>query len=261
MTANGPLAGKRILVTRAQHQAGPLSAELAKLGAEAIEIPAIEIVPPASFESLDAALRNLPHYQWLIVTSVNAVRAIQERSAALKLAPSGFSHLKIAAVGRTTAHALEEGGLRVSITPREYVAESLLDVMAEQTRDADVLIVRAAIARDVIPEALARRGAQVEVVEAYRTVIPPGSVEQIAELFTGAAPDGATFTSSSTVTNFFQLLHAAGFEQRPEGTLAVSIGPITSRTLRDHGWKPAAEAEPHDVTGLVAATVKALRGS
>jgi uroporphyrinogen-III synthase len=260
VTTNGPLTGKRVLVTRARHQAGQLSAELTKLGAEVIEVPAIEIVPPDSFEPLDAALRDLRRYAWLIVASANAVRAIQERGAALELNPGNFSHLKIAAIGGTTALALEQAGMPASITPKAYVAESLLESLADQARDAHVLIVRAAVARDVIPNALKERGAHVDVVEAYRTVVPQSSAEKIELLFVGERPDAATFTSSSTVTNFFQLLTAAGYEQPPEGMLAVSIGPITSQTLCDHGWEPAAEAEPHDVAGLAVATVRALSG-
>ncbi|MGC1360042.1 MAG: uroporphyrinogen-III synthase [Silvibacterium sp.] len=258
MNAKLPLAGKRILVTRARHQAGLLSTELIKLGADAIEIPAIEILPPASFEQLDAALRNLSQYQWLIVTSANTARAIWDRSEALKLTPASFSHLKIAAVGASTARALKEAGLLASVRPKEYVAESLLDALEDQTKNACVLIARAAIARDIIPEVLTQRGAHVDVAEAYRTVIPEGSVEKIAELLEKRAPEAATFTSSSTVTNFFRLLRAAGYDRQPEEMLAVSIGPITSETLRDHNWEPAAEADPHDIAGLVAATIRAL---
>ncbi len=139
---------------------------------------------------------------------------------------------------------------------KEYVAESLLEVLP-RSFGGHVLIARAAVARDVIPDELRRRGAQVDVVEAYRTVVPESSLEKIAAAFAGEAPEAATFTSSSTVTNFFQLLREAGCE-RPDGMPAVSIGPITSRTLREHGWEPAAEADPHDVAGLVAATVRVL---
>ena len=254
-----PLAGKRILVTRARRQAGRLSEELSRLGAEPIEIPAIEIVPPASFEALDAAVEDPARFDWLIVTSTNAVRAIRERCEKLGIAAEKFSCLKIAAIGATTARALEEAGLQVSVTPKEYVGESLVEALANRADGARVLIVRAAVARDVIPEALAGRGARVEVVEAYRTVVPEESVARISELFAGTPPEAATFTSSSTVTNFFHLLGAAGESRQPSGMLAVSIGPITSGTLREHGWEPAAEADPHDVAGLVAATVRALR--
>ncbi len=258
--SSGPLTGKRVLVTRARHQAGQLSGELVKLGAETIEIPAIEIVPPASFDALDGALRDLKQYQWLIVTSVNAVRAIEERRAALGIAAAEFSDLKIAAVGETTARALSEAGLVATVTPKEYVAEALLAALGDQADGANVLIAQAAVARDVIPEALWLRGARVDVVEAYQTVIPQESVAKIAELFKGAVPDAATFASSSAVANFFYLLGAAVCK-RPEGMRAISIGPITSQTLREHGWEPAAEADPHDVPGLAAATVRGLTTS
>lgn len=260
MTSNRPLAGKRILVTRASHQAGRLSAELKKLGAETIEIPAIEILPPASFGPFDTVLREVQRYQWLVVTSANAVDAIRHRMIALNLPVQTFSHLKIAAIGGTTAHALEDAGLFVSVTPKEYVAESLLDALAGQVKGQRVVIVRAAVARDIIPEILVQRGAQVEVVEAYRTAVPRGSAERIAALFAGKPPDAATFTSSSAVINFFHLMSVAGNVQRHETMLAVSIGPVTSETLRQHNWDPVAEADPHDITGLAAAAVRALRG-
>ena len=256
---NPPLAGRRILVTRARHQAGQLSIELKKLGAEPIEVPAIEIVPPESFAALDAALLDPHQFDWLIVTSANAARAIRDRCDTLGIAPANLSHLKIAAIGAPTAHALGEAGLSVAITPSQYVAESLLEALGRQAANARVLIVRAAVARDVIPESLVRQGARVTIVEAYRTAIPQDSIAKIAQLFTGPPPDAATFTSSSTVTNFFALLRAAGFDKPPDGALAISIGPITSQTLRDHGWEPSAEADPHDVAGLVAATVRVLR--
>jgi uroporphyrinogen-III synthase len=128
-----------------------------------------------------------------------------------------------------------------------------------KVRGQRVLVARAAVARDVIPDALRARGATVDVVDAYRTVIPEESVTAIRTIFgaDGRWPDAATFTSSSTVTNFLNLLLAAGVEA-PVEMRAVSIGPVTSRTLRDRGWEPAAEADPHDLDGLVAAAVRVL---
>ena len=157
----------------------------------------------------------------------------------------------------STAQALIDAGLFVTLTPQEYVAESLIAAIGDQVRDSRVLIVRAAVARDVIPDALAQIAAQIDVVDAYRTVIPEASIRNIAEVFVSGqrSPDAATFTSSSTVTNFFHLLRAAGLD-RPHKMLAISIGPITSQTLRDHGWEPAAEANPHDLPGLIAATIR-----
>jgi uroporphyrinogen-III synthase len=255
-----PLTGRRILVTRARHQAGQLATALVDLGAEVIEISAIEILPPASFNALDTALRNLQQYQWLIVTSANTVRFLGERLAALDLDAGIFSHLEIAAIGSATAHSLRELGLEVALTPEEYVAESLLAAMGDKARNTRVLIARAAVARDIIPETLTQTGAHVDVVDAYQTVIPAASIERIAALFSPGQrpPDAATFTSSSTVTNFFHLLRAAGIPGPPASMHAISIGPITSQTLRDHHWEPATEASPHDISGLVTATTRAL---
>jgi len=257
--ADRPLAGRTILVTRARHQAGALAGRLRDLGASILEIPAIEIVPPDSFAPLDAALRDLSRYQWLIVTSANGARALDERMRLLGAEPAAFAHLKIAAVGSATARALREMSLEVAVTPREYVAESLVETLRDQVRGQRVLLARASVARDVIPEALRARGAAVDVADAYRTVIP---VESVARIRTIAGtdsrmPDAATFTSSSTVTNFLDLLGEAGVPT-PKSMRAISIGPVTSQTLRDHGWNPAAEADPHDLDGLVQAVVRAL---
>ncbi len=254
-----PLAGRTILVTRARHQAGQLSEKLRALGAEVVEIPAIEIVPPESYAALDEALGNLSQYQWLIVTSANGVAALAGRLALAGVGVGDFGHLKIAAVGSATERALEKLGLKVAVTPQEYVAESLVEALGEQVDGKHVLLARAAVARDVIPDALRAWGARVDVVDAYRTVIPAESVTAIRTIFGpgGQAPDAATFTSSSTVTNVLNLLREAGVEA-PRGMRAVSIGPITSRTMRENGWEPAAEADPHDLPGLVEAVMRAV---
>jgi uroporphyrinogen-III synthase len=168
--------------------------------------------------------------------------------------------LQVAAVGSATARALGELGIAVAVTPKEYVAESLVEALGDRVAGERVLLARAAVARDTIPEALQARGATVDVVDAYRTVIPPESVTKIRTLLRegGCVPDAATFTSSSTVTNFLALLRAAGVAA-PAGMRAVSIGPITSGTLRENGWEPAAEADPHDMDGLVAAVGLAVQ--
>ena len=253
-----PLAGRRVLVTRARHQAGRLAGELRARGAEVLEVPAIEIVPPHSYEPLDHALRNLSQYQWLIITSANAVSTLRARMETLGLTANSCTHLRIAAVGSATAQALLAMGMPPAITPPEYVAESLVEAIGGQTRGQRVLLARAAVARDVIPDALRAQGTQVDVVDAYRTVVPADSVTSIRTIFgDGCTVDAATFTSSSTVSNFLTLLHEAAVEA-PASLRAVSIGPITSRTLREHGWEPAAEADPHDLDGLVEAVVQVL---
>jgi uroporphyrinogen-III synthase len=257
-----PLTGRTILVTRARHQAGALADRLRALGAALLEIPAIEIVPPESYAPLDAALQDSPLYQWLIVTSVNGARALAERMSAMAMKPAAFTHLKIAAVGSATAQALRNTGLQIAVTPREYVAESLVEALGDRVQGQRILLARAAVARDVIPDALRARGATLTIVDAYRTVVPADSVTRIRTLLESGRqiPDAATFTSSSTVTNFLQLLREAGLAV-PETLRAISIGPITSQTLRDHGWEPASEADPHDLNGLVQAVVRALESA
>jgi uroporphyrinogen-III synthase len=249
-----PLAGKRIVVTRARGQASSLVTALTELGAEVIELPTIEIVPLESYETLDVALRNIAGYDWLIVTSVNTVKVLAERLAVLEMDPATCCGLRKAAIGSATARAMLEQGMPADIIPTQYVAESLLAELGDEVRGSRILLARATIARDVIPEELTRRGAQVDVVDAYRTVIPSGAVDRLREVFsdTSRVPDAVTFTSSSTVKHFFALLREAGLAGRHESMKALSIGPITSETLCEFGWEPAAEAEEHCAEGLIA---------
>lgn len=259
MSALRPLAGRRILITRARHQAGQLAQLLQEQGAETVEIPAIEIVPPQSFDALDAALQNLNAYRWIIVTSTNGARAIGDRLGILGLEAAVFAQQQVAAIGAGTAETLREQGIPVALVPNAYVAESLLDALGQPEPGSRILIVRGEVARDILPVQLTARGAVVEIAEAYRNVVPDESALKIATLFAAdSLVDAATFTSSSTVSNFFHLLDAAEIT-RPAGLKAVSIGPVTSRTLREHGWEPAAEADPHHLDGLVAATITALK--
>lgn len=264
------LTGRRILVTRAEHQAGRLSRELASHGAEPVEIPAIRILPPADFEALDQALRHLSNYDWLLVTSANTVNALLARIEELGMASPGsqtwntmFGPMpKIAAIGPATAKAVRRMGWKVDLMPEKYVAESLLQTLGDKLQGQRVLLTRSARARDVIPETLGQQGITVDVIDAYRTEIPHESVSQVRELFGGAARkaaiDAATFTSSSTVENFLELLREAGQPAPPEGLPAISIGPVTSKTLRAAGWEPAAEAAAHTIEGLVEAVFQAL---
>lgn len=255
-----PLAGRRIVVTRAREQAAALSAELRKLGAEVIEIPTIEIVPPASYEPVDAALRNPAQFEWLLLTSANAVAVLAERLAFLGLDASALAPLRKAAVGAATARAMQEKGLQVDVVPQEYVAESLVEALREQVRGKRILLARAAVARDIIPEELAAAGAQVEVVDVYRNMIPAESVQRVREVFapSGELPDAVTFASSSTVKNFMELIREAGLGGVPTGPLALSIGPITSSTLRKSGWPKISEAVQHDLDGLIRICREAL---
>src|ERR1700680_1630623 len=288
------LSGSRVLVSRARPQAGPLSSELRKRGAVVIEIPFIEIRRPRSFQSLDAALKNLGSYDWLILTSVNGVEAMWERLQRLGLRDANnarvlasttsregqdFSRatgtfksgstlaakrrlLRIAAIGPATKRAIEQRGAKVDVVPKEYVAESVVRSLRNRVKGKRVLLVRAKVARDVIPRELRKAGAHVDVVEAYETVIPQSSRTRLrsALLNQRRRPRIVTFTSSSTVRNFVELLGRA--QKACPNSLAevqmASIGPITSSTLREYGISVGIAAKEFTIRGLVAAIVQAF---
>jgi len=253
------LEGKRILVTRAAHQAGKLSEGLRALGAEPVEVPVLEIQPPESFAPLEAALRNLSRYDWLVLTSANAANVIGFRASLEGLRLTRQSDLKVAAVGAATAAAAEKIGLKVDLIPESYVAEGLVNALAQQIAGLRILLARAAVARDVIPDALRAAGAVVDVVDAYRNVMPEAAPKLLRTALEKRI-DAATFTSSSSVTHLADAARAAGIAFPFAGVHAISIGPITSQTLRELGWEPAGEASVSDIRGLIA-IVQFLLGS
>jgi uroporphyrinogen-III synthase len=250
-----PLAGRRVLVTRAQHQAGKLSEGLRALGATPVEVPVLEIAPTLDSAPLDAAIQQLETYDWVLFTSANAVRAVDARKRQLG-SPGDSARLLVAAVGSATASAAREAGWNVALIPENYVAESLVAALVSQgIAGKRVLLARAEIARDVIPDALRASEATVDVVDAYRNVIPAAAPAKLREALADGL-DAATFTSSSSVTHLRDCAVAAGLPWPLAGVPAVSIGPITSGTLRESGWAPEVEAEPSDISGLVAAVVR-----
>jgi uroporphyrinogen-III synthase len=254
----GALAGRRIVVTRAERQNGGLRELLERQGAEVLLLPTIEMTPPESYTPLDNALREAKRFAWLVVTSANAVRVIGERLAALELAAQSLAHLRCAAVGPSTAEALRSLGLAVEVVPELYVGEALADALKDRARGQRVLVVRAAAARDVVPDALAAAGAQVTVVDAYRTVIPADAAERARAVFgTEPLPEAVVFTSGSTVTHLLDVLRDTGMVF-PSQVLCVSIGPVTSAALRDAGLAVSAEAETASLDALVSACVHLL---
>jgi uroporphyrinogen-III synthase len=253
---HAPLSARRIVVTRAARQSGGLRERLEQQGAEALLLPTIEIAPPESYQPLDDALRDAKHFAWLVVTSANAVRVIGERLAEIGLQVRSLAHLHFAAIGPSTAEALRTLGLKVDVVPEQYLGEALADALRDQARGQRVLLVRAAIARDVVPDALASAGAAVTVVDAYRTVVPADAVERAREIFgANLLPDAAVFTSGSTVAHLLDVLREAGLVFSRD-VACVSIGPVTSAALRDAGLSVAAEAETASLDGLVAACVR-----
>jgi uroporphyrinogen-III synthase len=276
-STNRPLKGVRVLVGRARHQAGALSAELRKRGAEILEIPFIEIRKPRSFRPLDAALKNLSTYDWLILTSVNGVEAMWNRTEKViqrslqKSGPSGqrlrgkssralAAGLRIAAIGPATKKAIEQRGIKVDVMPKEYIAESVVRSLQGKVRGKRVLLVRARVARDVIPRELRKAGAHVDVVEAYETVIPQSSRRRLQATLKNPnkRPNVVTFTSSSTVKNFVELLGPRRKSALLNGVQTASIGPVTSATLRELGLQVDISAREFTIPGLVAAIVEAV---
>jgi uroporphyrinogen-III synthase len=249
-----------VLVSRARKQAGVLSSALRELGCEVVEIPFIEIRKPSSYRQLDAGLRNLATYDWLILTSVNGVEALFQRLAQKKIDPQELGLLKVAAIGPATRKAIEERGLPVTVTPKEYVAESVVNALHRRVKGKRILLVRAKVARDVIPRELRKAGAEVDVAEAYETVAPKSSAKRLRETLAGKTrqPHAITFTSSSTVKNFVDLLglrgaRAALKKSQGRGVHSASIGPVTSATLREFRLPVDIEAREYTIPGLVQA--------
>ncbi len=259
--SNQSLHGVRVLVGRARHQAGALSAELHKLGAEVIEIPFIEIRKPQSFQPLDGALKNLAGYDWLILTSVNGVEAMWERMKKLRIKNGALHHLQVAAIGPATKKAIERKSVSVSVVPKEYIAESVVRSLKKQIKGKRVLLVRAKVARDVIPRELRKAGASVDVVEAYETIVPRSSRQRLLAVLSRPRrrPHVVTFTSSSTVRNFVDLAQLSKKGRSViDGIRMASIGPVTSATLREFGLPVDIAAKEFTIPGLVAAIAKAF---
>ena len=244
------LQGVRIVVTRAAHQAEELGAALRHFGAEVICLPLIAILPPRDPEALARAAAEVDGYDTVVFTSANAVN----RFMAARPANAPLPRASIAAVGAATRRAAEDFGLRVTLTPSEYVAESLVEALGEGGwQGRQVLIPRAAAARDLVPDELRRRGAEVTVVEAYRNDLPPEAVAQASEIFRAPLPHWVLLASPSAVENLIRLISVFTLRQMRLG----SIGPVTSAAIRAAGLPVAAEATPHTAAGLVAAVLSA----
>lgn len=246
-----PLFGKKVLVTRSREQASILTGELEALGAQCMEAPAITIKPLEDFGRLDQAITDLSAYQWLIFTSVNGVEQFFNRLKTLRLDARALGGAKVAAIGTATAQALEDRGIAADIIPAEFRAEGIIIALAGMIKPGmRVLIPRAAVARDVLPEKLAEYGAAVDVVPVYTTETGDSNGPELCEMLAGGEIDLVTFTSSSTVTNLLKLLGEQGRKLLAAVNIAC-IGPITAGTCLEHGLKPAVIAEEYTITGLV----------
>ncbi len=231
-----PLSGKMVLVTRAPGQAGEFSKLLRERGATVVEVPTIEIVPPLSWEDADRAIDRLPGYDWLILTSTNAVdwffRRVRERRGDLAC----LGGVRVCAVGPKTRKMIETAGLAVEFQPSVYRAEGLIKEAGDGAwRGKRVLFPRAAEGRDVIPDEMRRVGAELDLVTVYRTVPSPAGREKLRELLAAGTLDAVTFTSGSTVKSFGSLLEPGQIKGIPGRVAVVCIGPVTADAAREAG--------------------------
>jgi uroporphyrinogen III methyltransferase/synthase len=249
-----PLHGRRVVVTRARAQASGLATTLRDLGAEVVELPAIRIEPRIESEEVREAVKSLIEYSLVCFTSPNGVRLLFEAMKEMDCDARALGGATVAAIGPGTARALAAHGIVADVVPERFVAEALVEALEEvQVRERVVLVARAAEARDVLPDALRERGADVDVVALYETVREQPTPEQVEA---AQSADYITFTSSSTVTN---LVEALG-DRFPIDARVVSIGPITSLAARATGLRVDVEAERHDIDGLLAALLADAAG-
>lgn len=249
-----PLHGKRVVVTRARAQASGMASTLRELGAEVVELPAIRIEPTLETAEVRAAMESLHAYALVCVTSPNGAHLLFEAMEQAGLDARALAHAEIAAIGPGTAKAMKHHGVIADVVPERYVAEALVEALAEiPVEGKPVLVARAAEARDVLPDALRDRGADVDVVALYETVRETPAPEDIERAMEA---DYLTFTSSSTVKNFLEVTGG----RVPEGARVVSIGPVTSETAREAGMEVHVEATKHEPAGLVQALIEDAPG-
>lgn len=246
-----PLFGKKIMVTRSRKQASKLVHGLQKLGANVLEFPTIEIVQNSEvLPQLDGAIKKLTRYDWIVFTSANGVEIFMERLKELNFDGRQLGNTKVCAIGPATKEKLEEYFINADLVPEKYVAESILDALKDKVKGKKVLLPRADIARDALPEGLKKHGAEVEVIDIYHTLPVIDSADKLKDLL--ASADIVTFTSSSTVTNLVKILGGNGSEQKLK-IKAASIGPITTETAELHGLNVVCEAKEYTIPGLIEA--------
>jgi uroporphyrinogen-III synthase len=250
---DGALEGLRIVVTRARDQAAELADRLTSLGAIVIALPAIEVVP-VSPAALDEALDHLELYDWILFTSANAVDIFFDRMSARGGRIGGDSGPRTGAIGRATAERVRRRGGAVDYVPEEAVAESLLSGLVELGVSGNrILMPRARVARDILPEGLRSAGASVDVVAVYETRMPEPAGDAIQQLMTGEV-DCFTFASQSSVRNTLEMLGGT----LPHGAKVACIGPVTADAARAMGLQVDILATEYSLTGLVDALVTHL---
>jgi len=245
-----PLSGKRMVVTRTRKQASMLSNRLRELGADVLELPTIRIEPPTDLREFAELVQDAHIYDWIVFTSANGVEAFFDIFFKLYKDAREIGGARIAAIGPATAQRVKDFHLHVDLQPADFVAEAVVKEFQNQgsVENLRILLVRAEQARDVLPKELSALGAIVDQAFAYRTVPETRDITGARKKLLSESADLITFTSSSTVENFLAL----GLPW-PKGMQIASIGPITSKTVSDHGLKVDVEARQHDIDGLVEA--------
>lgn len=256
MSASGLLQGQRILVTRAKEQATSFSKKIKELGGKPIEIPLIKIQAPQYTKKIEQTMQKLHTYNWIVFTSVNGVHYFFDYLQKFNAVIPELNRPRIAVVGIKTFHAIEKKGLKVDVIPKDFVAESLMDELAKRVKSDDkILLARGNLARSFLPEKLAELGIKVEDLVIYETVL---NIERQVELFNlleSRSLDIITFTSSSTVTNFVELLEGTAWKDYLESVQIACIGPITEQTAIDVGLTPQIVASDYTIAGLLEAII------
>jgi uroporphyrinogen III methyltransferase / synthase len=248
------LLGRRIVVTRSRAQAGDLSRQLADLGADVIEFPVIRIAPAEDPRPLADAVRRIGDFDWVILTSVNGVDAFFGALAEASLDARSLAGVRLCAIGPATAQRIEERGLIVDMTPPQYIAESVAETFetTENLSGKRLLLPRADIARSFLPEALEKMGAEVEEIVAYRTVLEePENIQTLRADLAAGRIDAVTFTSSSTVRNFAALVGEETLRKISPDVCLASIGPQTTKTLKECIQTPTVEASEYTIDGVI----------
>ena len=257
-----PLFGKKIIVTRAREQASGLNRLLQAEGAETIEFPTIAIVPPQSWEALDAAIGRLDAFGWVVFTSANGVWYFMERLNLAGKDARALGRSRLAAIGPETAAALGRHGLKADLVPSEYKAEGIIDAFKPfDLSGVEILIPRAREARDVLPRELGKLGARLTIATAYETERPSGPVDRVEAMLKNKEIAAVTFTSSSTVRNFVSMFEGRNAAELLNGTVVASIGPITAETARELGIRTTVMPDAYTIPALVSAVVRFFQSS
>ncbi|HPD61727.1 MAG TPA: uroporphyrinogen-III synthase [Thermodesulfobacteriota bacterium] len=251
---NSPLKGKRILITRPEGQAKDFIDALRDQGAEPISFPTIRIIPPRDWTKVDKAIENLSEYDLLIFTSVNGVKFFFKRLKDKGKNIRFLKKLKMAAIGPKTAAAIEQFHLRVNVVPKKFQGEAIVEALEKEgITGKRFLLPRAENARNILPQEIKKRGGHIDVVTVYRTGKGEGNIQHVKELFRKKLIDVITFTSSSTVKNFMELLGRENITEMIRGAVVASIGPITADSAASLGIRTDIMPENYTIPGLVKA--------